>query len=87
MYEKFKKYMDNYNKEDPNALYRFGKFINFWNDLVTKNKDNLTNLKFFELIKEENKNLFHINSNEDKKLAEKYVHAVFSEEEICQLNK
>ncbi|OAL10443.1 iron ABC transporter substrate-binding protein [Candidatus Mycoplasma haematobovis] len=80
----FKKYIAKYDKESINSLYRFGKYIGFWNDLFTKTGDRLNRLEIEKWIK--NKNLFALDITKDKQLAEKYARTIFTKEERDTLN-
>ncbi|GCE64094.1 hypothetical protein MHSWG343_11020, partial [Candidatus Mycoplasma haematohominis] len=37
--KKFMEYMANYDLEEINSIYRFGKYIEFWNKLIEENKE------------------------------------------------
>ncbi|GCE64060.1 hypothetical protein MHSWG343_10680, partial [Candidatus Mycoplasma haematohominis] len=82
--KKFMAYMSNYDLEEINSIYRFGKYIEFWNRLVEENKDQMDKLGFKEWISQEK--LFSTEEAVDQKLAEKYKTTIFTKEELCFLN-
>ncbi|OAL10048.1 iron ABC transporter substrate-binding protein [Candidatus Mycoplasma haematobovis] len=80
----FKKYVDGYSQENINSLYRFGKYISFWNNLFEKTKDRLKTLGIDKWIK--NEKLFALDSSKDQELAKKYARTIFTKGEIDTLN-
>ncbi|GCE64056.1 hypothetical protein MHSWG343_10640 [Candidatus Mycoplasma haematohominis] len=82
--KKFMEYMANYDLEEINSIYRFGKYIEFWNRLIEENKTQMEELGFEKWISQEK--LFSTDGNVDKLLAEKYKTTIFTKEELCLLN-
>lgn len=78
----FKEYVRNYNKVHVNSLYRFGRYIDFWNQLDT---DNSGEPNFQEWMSSES--LFSSNEEWDKEIAQKYSTQIFSPEELELLSK
>ncbi|AEW45873.1 Putative ABC substrate-binding protein-iron [Mycoplasma haemocanis str. Illinois] len=88
---KFKSYVDNYNKESINSLYRFGKYIYFWNDLFKKHEQQFRELGMDDWISKgasnNNKRTFSLDNGKDGIIAKKYSRVVFTDEEIENLKK
>ncbi|GCE64083.1 hypothetical protein MHSWG343_10910, partial [Candidatus Mycoplasma haematohominis] len=82
--KKFMEYMANYDLEEINSIYRFGKYIEFWNRLIEENKEQMKTLGFEEWITKEK--LFSLDDNVDKVLAKKYETTIFTKEELCLLH-
>ncbi|WP_216083165.1 iron ABC transporter substrate-binding protein [Candidatus Mycoplasma haematohominis] len=82
--KKFMEYMANYNLEEINSIYRFGKYIEFWNRLIEENKEQMKTLGFEEWITKEK--LFSLDDKVDKVLAKKYETTIFTKEELCLLH-
>lgn len=82
--KKFMDYMKNYDLEDINSIYRFGKYIEFWNKLIEENKDQMNTLGFGSWISKEK--LFSVDETQDAALAKKYEKTIFTKYELCLLN-
>ncbi|AEW45874.2 putative ABC substrate-binding protein-iron [Mycoplasma haemocanis str. Illinois] len=81
--EKLREYIFQYNKESINSLYRFGRYIDFWNKLFSEHSSQLSQLKIEDWIKKDK--LFSLKEH-DQEIAKKYVNTVFTQEEINTLN-
>ncbi|AEG73664.1 putative ABC substrate-binding protein-iron [Mycoplasma haemofelis Ohio2] len=81
--DKLKEYVSSYNKESINSLYRFGRYIDFWNKLFSEHSSQLNELKIEEWIKKDK--LFSLKEH-DEAIAKKYANTVFTTEEINNLN-
>ncbi|AEG73663.1 putative ABC substrate-binding protein-iron [Mycoplasma haemofelis Ohio2] len=88
---KFKTYVDNYDKESINSLYRFGKYIYFWNDLFKRHEQQFKDLGMDDWLSKEkeknNKRTFSLDTSKDSVIAKKYARVVFTDEEIQKLKE
>ncbi|OAL10083.1 iron ABC transporter substrate-binding protein [Candidatus Mycoplasma haematobovis] len=83
--EKFKQYIKDYSQDKINSLYRFGKYIYFWNNLFKKAGSNLKELGVESWIKKEN--LFALEKEQDKEIADRYSKIIFGPEETKKLDE
>ncbi|WP_216083167.1 iron ABC transporter substrate-binding protein [Candidatus Mycoplasma haematohominis] len=77
----FKQYVKNYDKVHVNSIYRFGRYIDFWNQFDTDDSEP----SFKEWLDSED--LFNSDSHLDHEIAHRYAEAIFAEEELDLLSE